>query len=493
LKPDGPELFHGLGRALFELSAAEEAHDAFQRDYTLTRKASSWFMAATVVPIVPRNAEQIAEARARCAAALAAPPAVRPAGPDDLPTILPNFYWAYHNERDLPLQRHLSEWLRATYPCLTAEAPHVRGVQPREGRRLRVGFVSPNFTDHTIGLLFADTITQLPRDRLDVVVFAVPAPGSEVQKRLRENVEKLVVLPGSLIDAQRVIGAEKCDVLVYPDIGMSALTYFLAFARLAPVQCLSWGHPNSPGIDTLDAFLSCGAMEPEDGNEHYRERLVRLSRLGLYYRRPELTCATLTRQQLGLPEEANLYVCPQTPFKFHPDFDSVLRRILARDANGRLILISHTNPTADRLLFQRLTDGGIDAKQVIFTARLPRTAFISLMAVSDVMLDPLHYSGGNTSLEALAFGTPIVTLAGRFMRNRHTAGLYEIMGMGDAVSQTIEEYIDRAAEVATNKVLQGQMRRRILEANSVLFEDVACGAEWADAFEELFDSQGRGK
>ena len=131
---------------------------------------------------------------------------------------------------------------------------------------------------------------------------------------------------------------------MYPDIGMEPFTYFLAFARLAPVQCVTWGHPLTTGLDTIDWFLSGESLETEEADAHYTERLVRLRGLPTYYRKPQVAGPAKSRAELGLPESGSLYACPQTLFKFHPEFDRLLAAILQTDRRGHLAMIGRTSP-----------------------------------------------------------------------------------------------------------------------------------------------------
>src|SRR5207249_4355624 len=105
------------------------------------------------------------------------------------------------------------------------------------------------------------------------------------------------------------------DLLFYADIGMDAISYFLAYARLAPVQCVTWGHPVTTGIPNVDAFLSADVLEPPGAEAHYSERLVRLGRLPTWYECPIVPAEPAGRAALGLPADATLYVCPQSLFK----------------------------------------------------------------------------------------------------------------------------------------------------------------------------------
>jgi protein O-GlcNAc transferase len=142
---------------------------------------------------------------------------------------------------------------------------------------------------------------------------------------------RVVEYPRSLFDARSAIAAEQCDVIFYPEIGMDELTYYLAFARLAPVQCVSWGHPVTTGIPAIDYFISARDLEPGGADSHYSERLVRLASPPTCYSRPSRPSAALDRESFGVPSDATLYLCPQSLFKFHPDFDAALAAIVRED------------------------------------------------------------------------------------------------------------------------------------------------------------------
>jgi predicted O-linked N-acetylglucosamine transferase (SPINDLY family) len=384
------------------------------------------------------------------------------------------FHLAYHALDDLPLQRALAELYAGACPSLCMTAEHCRAPTPTADSCIRIGFVSHFFRTHTIARLFHGVIAELSRERFHVSLLTPPSTPDAAREALIETADDFVELPLDLAVARERIAQCRFDVLVYPDIGMSPLTYFLAFARLAPVQCVSWGHPDSTGIANLDYFLSCDAMEPDGADSHYSERLVRLPGATVHYPRPVFVRRLKTRDGLGLDAAAHLYTCPQSLFKFHPDFDAVLVEILRRDPAGRLVLVHGADRRIDDLLIARLTREAPDiAARIVVMPSLSRADFVALLAVSDVMLDPLHYSGGNTSLEAFSVGTPIVTWPGAFMRGRHTHGFYKLMGVDDCVARDHAHYVELALRLGTDPAWRDLVSRRIREASAVLFEDAA--------------------
>src|SRR5215204_5161777 len=97
--------------------------------------------------------------------------------------------------------------------------------------------------------------------------------------------------------------------------------------------------------------------------------------------------------------------------------------------------------------------------------------FFDLVRAADILLDPFHFGGGNTTYEAFAVGTPIVTWPGPFMRGRVTLGAYRQMGIDDPIAATTEEYVRLAVELANDRGARDRLGAQIRAASGVLFED----------------------
>jgi predicted O-linked N-acetylglucosamine transferase (SPINDLY family) len=98
-----------------------------------------------------------------------------------------------------------------------------------------------------------------------------------------------------------------------------------------------------------------------------------------------------------------------------------------------------------------------------------------------VVLDTFRWSGGNTSLDAFASATPVVTLEGRFMRGRQTAAMLRLMELGELVAAGPEEYIQTALGVAADGARQAELRRAIAERRRALFGRADCLAAFQEA------------
>lgn len=404
------------------------------------------------------------------------------------------FLLAYHALDDKPLQEAVAALYRHACPALTQTAPHCLPDQrrpPDPDQRIRIGFVSEHFFLHTIGQLNHGLIKALPRDRFHVTVCLTPRPMDRLRQEICESADALVELvPGNLEETRRRIASQRLDLLYYTDIGMTPFTYFLAFSRLAPVQTVTWGHPDTTGIPNLDYFLSCDAMEPPDGARHYSETLVRLPGPTVLYPRPQFAMPFKSRAGYGLPEDAHLYVCPQSLFKIHPDYDALLVEILRRDPKGLLVFVTGRYRSVWEILHARIARTGPDvAHRIVAVPPLSTIDFVGLMAVSDVMLDPLHYSGGNTSLEAFSQGVPIVTWPGAFMRGRHTYGWYKLMGVDGLVAKDWQQYVDLAVLYGTRADARHEARRVLRERAGRLYQRTDSIAVLADVLEQAARSR----
>ncbi|CAO3459724.1 O-linked N-acetylglucosamine transferase, SPINDLY family protein [Azospirillum largimobile] len=479
LEPGMAEAYRKVAIVAQRAGQLDEARRAYRQAWWLGGGDGLLVREALSLSVIPHSAAEIEESRTHCAAVLlqAREHGLRIADP--LREVgVTSFFLSYHGLDNRALNSELAALYQEACPSLLYTAEHCREsggtgrAEDRAERRLRVGFISDYFCSHTIGMLNEGLIERLSRERFEVVLFFTPGPDDDLRRHLRMVVDRAVDIPCDLDTARRIIAELRLDVLYYTDIGMSPFTYFLAFARLAPRQYLTWGHPDTTGIPTLDCFLSCDAMEPEDGETHYSERLIRLPGPTICYRRPRLAEPRKTRIDFGLPAERRLYLCPQSLFKIHPDFDEALIAILRRDRDGILVFVDPRGQGA--ALIPRLAAKGPDVTyRIHLLPGLGAEDFIALTADADVMLDPFHYSGGKTSLDALAFGTPVVTWPGAFMRGRHTLGFYKLMGLDDCIANDLADYVNRAVRLGTDPLLRAQVRQRILERCGVLFDDEA--------------------
>lgn len=403
-----------------------------------------------------------------------------------------SFYLAYHGECNRRLQDKLGRVFVHACPSLQWQAPHC-SAPARRSARIRIGFLSEVFRNHSVGKTSAGLIAELPRDRFEV--FVLNAPGyarkeDQIARFIREHSDHWLTFSGQLEEVRTAIAQLELDVLFYQDIGMTPFSYYLAFARLAPVQCVSYGHPDTTGIPNLDYFISNDLYEPPEAAEHYTEQLFRLKDLPTlaYYYRPEFPVVGASKAEFGIAASDHVYLCAQTLFKLHPDFDRLLAGILERDPRARIVMIRGYYPGWVTQLQSRFRSTlGALAERISFVPRLEGAAFHRLLHVAEVALDTVHFNGMNTSLEAFAVGTPVVTLPTLLQRGRHTQAMYRKMELSGFVARDEQDFIDRAVSLATEPDARHALSGLIRERSHVLYEDRRVVAEFARCFEETLE------
>jgi predicted O-linked N-acetylglucosamine transferase (SPINDLY family) len=389
------------------------------------------------------------------------------------------FYSAYHGLND----RGIAEQFGRIYrPAVEME----RSVSPEwTNRKLRIGVLSRFFCRHTIGRLNIGTVQKLSRERFEVIVVSARQPDDPLAQSYQREADEYVVLHDQPARALAELRELELDVLFYTDVGMDPLTYSLAFARAAPVQCVTWGHPVTTGSRNMDYFISSSRLETANAQDHYTEKVVLLDDLAVYYPRPQAAMSALSRESLGFSKSDHLYGCPQTLFKIHPEFDVLLARILAEDPLGHLLLVEGRHPTWNERLRRRLQRRmGAAIERVHFLPRMSWPDFMALNALVDVLLDPIHFGGGNTSYEGLALGTPVVSWPSDFLRGRITYALYQRMGFFDCLVNSADEYANLALQIGTSRDYRQDLSQRILERCEVLFEDVSGIRQLEEFFEQ---------
>jgi Fe-S-cluster containining protein len=306
----------------------------------------------------------------------------------------------------------------------------------RQQGKLKVGYISENLTISNGGSWARGWLNNHGPD-IERYVFCLSDAPDAVTSRFAQAADHFHLLNQDVGAHARFIKSLKLDVLIYPDIGISGRNYQYASMRLAPVQCTAWGHPVTSGLPTIDYYLSSEMMEPPNGQDHYREKLVRLPGSGLCYPRRLFPPSRMTKADFGL-DDGQLILSCQNPMKYLPRYDYLYKEICER--TGRpIVFVEGPKPMDKRVLKERMAGAGVRA---IWLPSLSLSDFFALIKVADVCIDTPGWNGGNTTVQALQERIPVVSLAGEFMRGRHSLAFCPIANAPGLVASGFDDYID---------------------------------------------------
>ncbi len=364
----------------------------------------------------------------------------------------PHYESSYNQYDNLELNIKSVKALRKIYNELNENY----ATKKDDNKKIKIGFVSEFFTNHTIGKLFKNIIFSLDQTKFDI--FVLHSKKTKVSDIFNEFIEKEnngflknIRLPEKLSEKIAFFKKEKFYILFYPDIGMSVEMYYLSLIRLAKYQIMSWGHPETTGSESIDFFLCSKSLTTNETSKSYSEKLLTMNYLPMIYEVPEI------KQRIDDAElsKNNIYSCPQTIFKFHPDFDYILAEILKKDKKGILYLIKDNNKIYFKKLIERFKRiQYFDLNRVIFLDPLSRDNYINHLGTSSVLLDPLYFGAGNSFHESMVYGTPTVTMPTKFIKSRIVCAAYIQMEVDNApVVKDKKDYVDLAIDIANKKNL----------------------------------------
>jgi predicted O-linked N-acetylglucosamine transferase (SPINDLY family) len=469
--PDHASSMRHLGLTLAAQNQADEAAELC--DAAEKREPDSLVGAwqnARVLPLVYRDVSQVDRFRTRYREHLLALGEQvdldsLESADDALNSIIDAFQLHYQARNDKDLQEFhgalVHRILSARYPefARPISAPDVTG------RKIRVGFASSVIRTHTVMKLFGGWMEQLDRTAFSVYGYHIGEFTDAVTDAFAGICEEFHHKTGDVEGLATEIRRDGIDVLIYPELGMDAQVLKLAALRLAPVQMVSWGHPITTGLPTIDCFLSSDLMEPPGGEAHYTESLVRLPGVSVCLKPTDPGTPARGRAELGLPEGVPLLLCPQSLFKLLPTDDVLFARIAAAAPEAHFVFLAHNSERVTADFFVRL-GAAFEARGVDFDSRVhilgrqDWRGYLDMNLACDVLLDAPSWSGGVTTLEGIACGLVPVTCPGPMMRMRHTAAILQQAG----VTQTVANDADAYVQIATRLVQDPDWRREIAGA-----------------------------
>jgi len=338
-------------------------------------------------------------------------------------------------------------------------------------RRLRVGYLSPDFCEHSVASFIEPVLKHQDRSRFQIWCYSnLPMP-DETTQRLKgyadgwRDIDKL-----SDGETARLIRDDRIDILV--DLAGHTANSRLAVlaARSAPLQMTWIGYPNTTGLATIDYRITDGIADPEGEEAYYSETLLRLDGCFLCYQPPP-----------DAPEVAPLPALAKGHVTFgsfnnfskiNPGVLQLWSAVLKQVPGSRLLLKCPALTDADTRarVSAALAQLGIGAERVDLLGHTrTREEHLALYARVDIALDTFPYNGTTTTCEALWMGVPVLSLAGQRHAGRVGASLLTAAGLAGWLAETPESFVAtaqaRAADVAGLARLRGSLRGQLSDSS----------------------------
>ncbi|QBK03718.1 acetylglucosamine transferase [Hylemonella gracilis] len=350
-------------------------------------------------------------------------------------------------------------------------------------RRLKVGFLSPDFRMHAVMYFVEGLLSQLDRRQFEVYAFYLSPTDDDVTARVRYHADHFIKVSDKNAQEQaQAIQDAEIDILI--DLaghtggnGLSAMV-----RKPAPLQ-VSWiGYPATTGLSAVDYKFTDDVTDPPDADDQYSEHLYRLPTFFCCYR-PH-SRSPLWRYQPAYsvkptPALTNGFITFGSCNNLGKLTDEVLTlwgKILAAVPNSRLLIegkgLEQSDFAADyRARCARL---GIDLNRLDLVRLDNRNQYLTYHRI-DIALDPFPLTGGTTSFDLLWMGLPMVTMEGNSFKSRMGTGLLTYLGRTEWLTQTKDDYLRIACELAADVDALNTLRlglRREVEQSVLMREDI---------------------
>jgi predicted O-linked N-acetylglucosamine transferase (SPINDLY family) len=349
-----------------------------------------------------------------------------------------------------------AEPLRQFFP------PHSNDRDPE--RRLRIGYVSPDFRHHPVGRFVKPLLEAHHHSKTEIYAYASVKRADSLTARLKTSVDVWRdVLSMNDEALARQIREDEIDILVDLTQHMEDNRLPVFARKPAPVQVAWLGYPGSTGLKAMDYRLTDAWMEPEGAAWSASvEEPVRLpdswfcfDPFGEYPERGELPAHRKGHVTFGSLNNVG---------KLNETVFMLWINILSAVDGSKLLLICPAGETRDRVrhFFQ---SHGIGAERLELVEKRPFAEYLRLYQSIDIGLDPFPYSGGTTTCDAMWMGVPVVALCGKLGVSRITLSILSTVGLPELIASSQEEYVkiakDLAMDLSRLAILRATLRERM--------------------------------
>jgi|GEM_PF-194063 len=379
------------------------------------------------------------------------------------------------------------------YGELFREIPVYSHAAHREHAKLRIGYISPDFSFHIVAFFSYVFFQQYDVNRFEVYGYA-NCPDNFISREFAAAATCWRNITGhSPAEAAQWIYEDEIDILV--DLSghtnnncLPVLAY-----KPAPVQISGIGWFNTTGLPAVDYFLADDYTDPVGMNDGYfTEKLLRLPQSHFCYRWHDIH-----GECRPAPVLSNQYITFGSFNNFAKVTDEMLaawKEILQKVPGSKLFLktavFDHKEGREDAL--RRMEEAGIDLKSVQLAGHTAE--YLSAYESVDIALDTYPYPGGGTTCDALCMGVPVITLVGQRHNSRFGYSLLMNIGLAECCAFSLAEYIGKATALAANVQHLADLHRTLrwrLQQSAIMDESMYMAA--IEAVYERIWQQWRGK
>jgi len=351
------------------------------------------------------------------------------------------------------------KWAQIQAPINLAYTNHDNSLDPH--RKLRIGYISPDFRNHSVTFYFESLLDGHDRNKFEIYGYGNIEKPDGVTERLIDKFDfyRDINKVGDK-EVAELIMADSIDILVElaGHTGRNRL-HILAY-KPAPIQVSYLGYPNTTGMPQVDYRLTDDIADTPDQQQYYTEKLVFLPNGFLCYNPGEVTFKI--KELPMLHSDYITFSCFNNIAKLGPVIIKIWVDILNSVPNSRLILKFYEgkDPEIREYYYNLFAEHGLEnpKERLVLSGWLAQANHFELYNNIDIALDTYPYNGTTTTCQALLMGVPVITLTGKHHASRVGLNILSRVGMQFFSTQSPEEYVKKAVVLASKPEALTQIR-----------------------------------
>jgi predicted O-linked N-acetylglucosamine transferase (SPINDLY family) len=342
--------------------------------------------------------------------------------------------------------------------------------------KIKIGIVSAHVKNHSVwNAITKGIVLKLNKKIFSLHIFNL-GKTSDLETNIAINNSELYYHNlGELADWYKCLVDNNCDILIYPEIGMHALTFQLACTRTAKLQLCMWGHPETSGLKTIDYFISAEMFENENSDKNYSEKLIKLPNLGTYLLSTKNKNSNIIELEYFKKENVPTIICAGALHKYEPKNDWLFIEIIKKCKNVKFLFFS-SNKDWEKKFYERII---IEFKKnnleinshVQIIPFLDESKFSNVLSKGTIYLDSIGFSGFNTAIKAIEENLPIVSLINDRLKGNLANALLLRLGLRELIANSYEEYFEIINKLLNDENYRQIIVKKIQEKKKIIYED----------------------
>ena len=390
-------------------------------------------------------------------------------------------------------RHHAQSFARRKFQTAELPLPAPPDMRPQ---RLRIGYFSADFHNHATMYLIARLLELHDAERFEIIAYSYgPITNDAMRDRARDAVSAFHEV-GHLGDQEiaELGRAHPLDIAVdlkgyTQDSRLGIFSY-----RVAPLQVSYLGYPGTTGAPFMDYMVADHVVIPPEQRKYYSEQLIYLPNSYQANDDAQTAGATLTRGDVGLPDEGLVFCCFNNSYKIRKEEFSIWMRLLA-EVKGSVLWLIQTNALSEINLRREAEAAGIDPDRLLFAPKIPRPAHLARLRLADLFLDTFLINAHTTASDALFCGVPLVTKAGAGFAARVAASLLSAIDLASLITESDEAYEQLALSLARNPDHLAALKHRLQDnrATSPLFDSARFTRDLEAAYDTAYQRHLEGR